>query len=124
MVPTIEHTEPKPLTPAEIMAQVSKQRVPRQKGPMPIPPPPPSTEKWSFRDVKGTRQKIKYTITGARLTDPVTRKPGDQPLPKPVVDYLLWIVDNRKGEVFVLDGYVHAATDTEWLEHLHLKSIT
>jgi hypothetical protein len=109
------------LTPAQIATKTAAQKVPMQKGPLPIPRRPPSTEKWSFRNVRGTRETIRAAITNARLTDPITRKPGDQPLPAEVTAYLLWILNNRKGDIFVLDGHVHAGSDSEWLEHLHLK---
>lgn len=92
---------------------------PRKPG---IPPPAPDTsEKWSFREIRATREKIVAAINDARLTDPQTRKPGDVPLPDVVKNYLLWIVGNLEGDVFVMDGHVHAASKSEWLEHLHIK---
>lgn len=109
------------MSPAEISAYIARQKVPQPKQSVPMPLPPPSTEKWSFRNVRGTRETIKAAILGARLTDPTTRKLGDQPLPAEVTAYLLWILDNRKGDIFQLDGHVHAANDSEWMEHIHLK---
>ena len=85
------------------------------------PVAPDTSEKWSFREIRATREKIVAAINDARLTDPKTRKPGDEPLPAPVRDYLLWILGNLEGDVFILDGHVHAASKSEWLEHLHIK---
>jgi len=83
--------------------------------------PPEVSEKWSFRQLKGTREKIVAAINDARLMDSKTRQPGTEPLPEPVRNYLLWIIGNLEGDVFTLDGHVHAATQSEWLEHLHIK---
>ena len=93
---------------------------PKFKVGMPTPPPP-SSEKWSFREIKGTREKIRAAIVDARLKDPKTGQPTEEPLPDPVKNYLLWILDNLEGDVFTLDGHVHAATKSEWNEHLHIK---
>jgi hypothetical protein len=108
-------------TPEQIIARIRNQKIPMPKLPVEPPPPPPSTEKWSFRTIRGTREQIRAAIQDARLTDPKTRKPGNEPLPEPVVKYLLWILDNRKGDVFTLDAHVHAGDENEWSEHLHLK---
>lgn len=83
---------------------------------------PDTTEKWSFRDVKGSREKIRAAINDARLTDPKTRKPGEQSLPDPVKNYLLWVLDSLEGDVFILDYHVHAASKLDFYEHLHLKT--
>lgn len=100
------------------MAETAK---PAARKPGTPPVAPDTSEKWSFREIRATREKIVAAINDARLTDPKTRKPGTEPLPEPIKNYLLWILGNLEGDVFILDGHVHAATKSEWLEHLHIK---
>jgi hypothetical protein len=65
---------------------------------------------------------LKAAINNARLIDPATRKPGNIPLDRAIIGYLLWVIAQLDDNgIYVMDSHVHAANSGEWLEHLHIK---
>ena len=109
-----------PITPAPASPPVAK---PIASGGSPLARsgPPLGSERWSIREFKGTREKAIAAITDYRLTDPKTGQRGAEPLPEPVRNYLLWILGNLEGDVFIIDAHVHATTKSDWSEHLHIS---
>lgn len=107
-------------TAAQIQNQIRNQKVPRPIQPT-MPPPPLSIEKFSFRNVRGSRQKIRDAITGAMATDPKTGRRGTTPLDPAITQYLLYVLNNLEGDIFTMDAHVHSATAGEWMEHIHIK---
>jgi hypothetical protein len=87
------------------------------------PERPLSTELWNFRNLTFTREKMAAAIKSAKMIDPKTHQPGEIPLPEPVVNYLLWILDRMEGDVFYLDQHVHSATPTDFAAHIHFQTV-
>jgi len=55
------------------------------------------------------------------IIDPATNKAIETPIAPEIKQYLTFVLNNLKGDIFVLDAHVHQGNDGEWMEHIHIK---